>query len=92
MATVEKITIALTAEQAVFVRSAVEAGEYASTSEAIREAVREWKERRDLLGYSVEELRSLVQEGLDSGRSARLSMADVKAEARLRLETGKRGD
>ena len=87
MGTVEKITIALTAEQAGFVRSAVEAGEYASTSEAIRE----WKERRDLLGYTVEELRALVQQGLDSGPSARLSMADVKAEARRRLETAKRG-
>ena len=55
MGTVEKITIALTAEQAGFVRGAVAAGEYASTSEAIRDAVREWKERRDLLGYTVEE-------------------------------------
>jgi antitoxin ParD1/3/4 len=91
MGTVEKITIALTSEQADFVRSAVEAGEYASTSEAIREAVREWKERRDLLGYTAEEVRTLVLEGLDSGPSARLSMADVKAEARLRLETAKRG-
>jgi antitoxin ParD1/3/4 len=91
MGTVEKITIALTAEQAGFVRGAVEAGEYASTSEVIREAVREWKERRDLLGYTVEELRGLVQEGLDSGPSSRLSMADVKADARRRMETAKRG-
>jgi len=91
MGAVEKITIALTAEQAGFVRSAVESGQYASTSEAIREAVREWKERRDLLGYTVEDVRALVQEGLDSGPSSRLSMADVKAEARRRLETAKRG-
>ena len=57
----------LTPEMASFVRRAVSAGEYASTSEAIREAVREWKERRDLLGYTVEELRELVQQGIDSG-------------------------
>ena len=82
MGTVEKITIALTAEQAGFVRSAVEAGEYASTSEAIRDAVREWKERRDLLGYTVEELRVAVQEGLDSGTSEFGSMAEIIAEAR----------
>lgn len=92
MGTVEKITIALTAEQAGFVRSAVEAGEYASTSEVIREAVREWKERRDLLGYTAEDLRTLAQEGLDSGPSARASMADVMAEARRRLEAAKNGD
>jgi antitoxin ParD1/3/4 len=90
MTTVEKITIALTPEMADFVRSAVDAGEYASTSEAIRDAVREWKERRDLLGYTAEELRKLVQEGIDSGRSSRATMADVKAEARRRFEISQR--
>lgn len=90
MATVEKITIALTPEMAGFVRRAVDAGEYASTSEAIRDAVREWKERRDLLGYTIEELRVLVQEGLDSGQSSRASMADVKGEARRRFEASQR--
>lgn len=89
MANVEKMTIALTSEQAGFVRGVVDAGEYASTSEAIREAVREWKERRDLLGYTVEEVRALVQEGIESGGSSR-TMADVKSEARRRLAASKR--
>jgi antitoxin ParD1/3/4 len=87
MATVEKITIALTSEMARFVRSAVDAGEYASTSEAIRDAVREWKERRDLLGFTVEDLRVLVQEGIESGPSSRSTMAEVKAAARERLDS-----
>ncbi|WP_020181007.1 type II toxin-antitoxin system ParD family antitoxin [Methylopila sp. M107] len=86
MSTVEKITIALTPEMAAFVRDTVASGQYASTSEAIRDAVREWQERRDLLGYTVEELRDLVQEGVDSGPSARLSMDEVKAEARRRFD------
>jgi antitoxin ParD1/3/4 len=51
-----------------FVRNAVDADEYASTSEAIRDAVREWKERRDLLGYTVEKLRELVKDCIDRGR------------------------
>jgi antitoxin ParD1/3/4 len=87
MATVEKITIALTPEMAGFVRAAVQSGEYASTSEAIRDAVREWKERRDLLGYTIEELRTAVQEGLDSGPSHRIGMNDIKAGARRRFES-----
>jgi len=91
MATVEKITIALTPEMAGFVRRAVDAGEYASTSEAIRDAVREWQERRDLLGYTVEELRGLVQAGLDSGPSRHATMAEVKAEARRRLPSTSKG-
>jgi antitoxin ParD1/3/4 len=82
---VEKLTIALTNEMAAFVRKAVDAGEYASTSEAIRDAVREWKERRDLLGYTIEDLRGLAQEGLDSPTSSRATVADVKMEARRRF-------
>ena len=84
MSTVEKMTIALTPEQAGFVRHAVQAGEYASTSEAIREAVREWKERRDLLGYTVEELRVLVQEGIDSGPP--IDAAEVFADIRKKID------
>jgi antitoxin ParD1/3/4 len=91
MASVEKITIALTPEMASFVRTVVQSGEYASTSEAIRDAVREWKERRDLLGYTVDELRGLVQEGLDSGPSRHGSMNDIKAEALRRLEAHDKG-
>ena len=47
MPTVEKITIALTKEIAENVRNAVTAGEYASTSEVIREALRDWQFKRD---------------------------------------------
>ena len=84
MAAVAKMTIALTPEMAGFVRRAVEAGEYASTSEAIREAVREWKERREPLGYTVDELRALVQEGLDSGPSVDGPVAFSRIRARLK--------
>lgn len=92
MATVEKMTIALTSEMAGFVRTAVEAGEYASTSEAIRDAVREWKERRDLLGYTIEDLRVLAQEGIGSGPSSLATMDDVKMAARRRFESSSKRD
>jgi len=86
----EKITIALTPELAGFVRQFVESGEYASTSAVVRAAVREWKERRELLGYTAEELRGLVREGIDSGPSRHATMADVRAEAlRRRCEAAK---
>jgi len=86
VATMEKIRIALTPEMMDFVQNLIDAGEYASTSEAIEDAVREWKERRDLLGYTVGELRALVQDGIDSGPSTLATMADVKAEARRRFD------
>jgi len=90
MASAETITVALSPEMAGFVRRAVEAGEYASSDDAIREALQEWKDRREPLGYTVEELRKLVREGIDSGPSPYASMDEVKTEARRRLETSHR--
>ena len=40
MSAVEKLSIALTPEQATLVRQVVESGEYASSSEVIRDALR----------------------------------------------------
>jgi len=67
MGQVDKRSITLSPELAQAVDDVVAAGEYASASEVIRDALRQWKDRRDLLGYTVEELRRLAQEGIDSG-------------------------
>jgi putative addiction module CopG family antidote len=48
MPTVEKLSIALPPEMANWVRKAVQSGEYASASEVIRDALREWKRERRL--------------------------------------------
>ena len=69
MATVEKISIALPPEMAALVREAVEAGEYASSSEVIREALRDWKRKRLLQRQGVGELRALWQQALNDPRS-----------------------
>ena len=90
MGQVDKRSITLSPELAAAVDDVVAAGEYASVSEVIRDALRQWKDRRDLHGYTVEELRKLVQEGIDSGqahesqpimdrlRAKYLKMAEVK--------------
>ena len=90
MGHVDKRSITLSQELAETVDQAVAAGEYASASEVIRDALRQWKERRDLFGYTVEELRRLVQEGLDSGPGRFASMDEIKAEAHRRAERAKR--
>jgi len=64
MSTIERMTITLTAEMAQSVRLAVEAGEYASSSEIIREALRDWRHKRALQEQELGELRAKVQEGL----------------------------
>lgn len=86
MATVEKLSIALTSDMAASVRQAVESGAYASASEVIRDALREWQQRRALDRDVVEELRRLWQEGLDSGPLEPLDMAEIRREARRRLQ------
>jgi antitoxin ParD1/3/4 len=67
MSHIDKRKITLTPELAAAIDGAVEAGEYASDNEAISDALREWKERRDNHGYTIAELRRLIQEGIDSG-------------------------
>ena len=57
-----------------------------TNSEIVREALRDWKLKRALQQQEVEELRRLWQEGLHSGPSRFVGMADLKAEARRRLE------
>ena len=88
MGQVDKRSITLSPELAAAVDDVVAAGEYASASEVIRDALRQWKERRDLLGYTVEELRELVQQGIDSGPGRYESMEEIKAEARRRFRSG----
>jgi antitoxin ParD1/3/4 len=89
MKTVEKISIALTEELASLVRQAVESGEYASSSEVIRDALRDWKLKRAVQQQRIEELRRLWHEGINSGPAGPLDMDEVKREARQRFGTAK---
>jgi len=85
MAHVEKLSIALTPEMAAVVRQCVESGEYASSSEVIREALRDWKLKRSLQQNELVELRGLWHTGLASGPGRLADMNAIKTEARQRL-------
>ena len=69
MATIEKLSIALPHDMVEAIRDAVDSGDYATTSEVIRDAVRDWRLKRRVEALDVEDLRRLVQEGIDSGPS-----------------------
>jgi antitoxin ParD1/3/4 len=90
MAKVEKLSIGLPTDMATLVRKAVETGDYASSSEVIREALREWKARRAARSEAVSELRRLWEEGIDSGRSAALDTAAIKKRGRQRLQSSRK--
>jgi antitoxin ParD1/3/4 len=85
MTNVSKMSIALTPEMAAIVSQAVDSGDYASSSEVIREALREWKQRRLITDENRARIGSLWAEGLASGPGKRGSMAAIKAAARRRL-------
>jgi antitoxin ParD1/3/4 len=69
MASVEKISIALPPEMVASVRQAVDAGEYASSSEVVREALRDWNHKRQLQQNGVEELRRVWKTAREQGGS-----------------------
>ncbi|HTR16709.1 MAG TPA: type II toxin-antitoxin system ParD family antitoxin [Acetobacteraceae bacterium] len=90
MPNISKISVALTAEMNNLVQQAVASGEYASGSEVIREALREWKLRRELRQHESAELVRLWTEGLESGPGRLGDMDAIKREARRRFEAGSR--
>jgi antitoxin ParD1/3/4 len=69
MANVEKISVAVTPEMAAMMREAVGSGEYASASEVMRDAMREWRARRDERAKALEEIGRLWDVGIESGPS-----------------------
>ena len=69
------------------VRQAVESGDYASNSEIVREALRDWKLKRALQQQDVEGAAPPVAgRAFTAARAGSPGMADLKAEARRRLE------
>lgn len=67
MALTEKLSVALPADMADLVREAVEKGEYASAGEIVREALDDWRRRRDERRRALDELGALWDAGIASG-------------------------
>jgi len=67
MPKIEKISVAITAEQHARIRAAVERGDYATTSEVIRTALREWELKEELRRLEAERIGKLWDEGIASG-------------------------
>lgn len=78
MGAIERLTITLPADMAGLVKGAVDDGDYASTSEVIREALRDWKLRRELRLGQLAELRADIARGLADVAAGRI--ADFDAE------------
>lgn len=68
MDTAEKLSITLPSEMVRAIQDKVEAGAYASASDAIREAVRIWQHQEDRREERLAALRSRVQKSLSDPR------------------------
>jgi len=82
MSAIERMTITMPAEMAATLRQTVAGGEYASTSEVVREALREWTRARDIERRDLQSLREAIQAGLNSGPG--IPAEEVFAELRAR--------
>lgn len=77
METAEKLSITMTPAMLRAVRASVEAGEYASTSEAVRDAIRLWQRARDEHAERLAAIRERVRHSVEDGR-APLSLDQVR--------------
>jgi antitoxin ParD1/3/4 len=87
MSDIHKVSIALTGEQIASLKTAVEAGEYATTSEIVREAIRDWQFNHALRKEDLKLFRQLWDAGKASGPAKRLDFEELRREARQRVTT-----
>lgn len=90
MPDIQKLSVALTGEQVSALRAAVDSGEYATTSEIVREAIRDWQQKRELRRDEIDRLRRFWTEGKASGSPRRLNFAGVKRRGRTRAGAARR--
>ena len=83
MANLERLTITLPADMAALVKRAVAGGDYASTSDVVRETLRDWEIKAEIHRRKLEALRRDIDEGLKDVEECRLvdpDLDDIMAE------------
>lgn len=90
MANVQKISVSMTPQHAEILRDAVESGAYASGSEVIREAMRDWSAKWVERRGDIAKLRALWSEGKASGNSTEVDFDETLREAREELDSLKK--
>jgi antitoxin ParD1/3/4 len=90
MTQIERMTIAIPAEMAIIVKTAVERGDYASNSEVFRDALRDWKHKREIQNQELEIIRAAVaigQRDIKEGRSKPADEVFTRLEAKYSPQT-----
>jgi antitoxin ParD1/3/4 len=77
--TAEKISITVTPEMNRMIKQRVEAGDFGSTSELIREALRVWRQRDEEHQERLAAVRLRIQQSIDDPRPS-LSLEESRAD------------
>jgi antitoxin ParD1/3/4 len=88
----EKISVTMTPDMLRIIRESVASGEYASTSEALRDAVRVWQRQRLEDAERLGAIRARIRRSLDDPRP---DLSEEEVDARLEAlfaETAKARD
>lgn len=83
------MNVNLTPQLEEMVRRKVDSGLYSSASEVVREALRLMDEQDQVRAARLQQLRSDVREGLDSGESKTWDAEEVKQQGRSRRAAAK---
>jgi len=77
MSEIERMTVTLPSDMAAVVKGAVDGGDYASSSEVVREALRDWKMKRALQLQELAALKADIDKGLTDLAEGRVQDFDV---------------
>ncbi len=81
MQTAEKVSVTMTPEMMEAIRESVARGEFASTSEALRDAVRVWQRERQEYQERIEAIRQRIKTSIEDPRP---SLTGEQVRARLK--------
>lgn len=89
MRNAEKVSVTMTSEQMQVIRESVQSGEFTTTSEAMRDAVRVWQRQRIEDAECLEAVRARIHRSINDPRPS-LSADEAEAElARFMKEEAK---
>ncbi len=86
MSAAEKISITLTPEMNRIIKSRVEAGDFASTSELIREALRVWQKREEEQQARLSSIRARIQRSVGDPRPS-ISLDAARDDFKTHIES-----
>jgi antitoxin ParD1/3/4 len=73
----ERLTVTMSPEMAAAIKHAVEEGGYASASEVVREALRDWSTKRQLMLDDLAALKNDIDKGLADVAAGRVKEFDA---------------